>query len=550
MEDKNNPGNPRFLGDKNVFFKRLRVLIFFRVFFVTLLLGSFSLFSIGHYKITFPQGVIYLIIFIYILSIVYLFLLKRVRNLYLFAYAQLIIDSIGEIVLIYLTGGIESWFTSIMLLTVMASPIVLDKRAGFTIATILSILYGSMLDLQYYGVIDLFYESTLREKDFLYNIFTHITALYLTAYLTGYLVSRLEKTTKKLEEKNIDLQDLTLFNRELIESLPSGLLTTDIDGHIVIFNKAAEAITGLNRSKVIGKDIKELFPFLTPPFEVQRKEATVNLNGDERVVGLTISETLNSDGIKTGHICIFQDITHLKKMESELNYKRTLATIGELSANMAHEIRNPLASLKGAIEMLREGKISKEQSEKLMNIALNEMDRLNKIITDFLMYSKPSPPEFTTFDLHELLEETLDMAMINSSNQGDISIKKKFNGDLFITGDPNKLRQVFLNLTINSIESMANGGELKVSTRVQDGYVDIRFEDSGVGIKPENLEKIFYPFFTTKDWGTGLGLSIVYRIIQEHKGNIRVDSIPGKGSIFELKLPIYHNLFTQIYLSR
>ncbi|MFN3479127.1 MAG: two-component system sensor histidine kinase NtrB [Thermodesulfovibrionales bacterium] len=541
MEDKNNPRNPRFLGDKNVFFKRLRVLIFFRVFFVTLLLGSFSLFSIGHYKITFPQGVIYLIIFIYILSIVYFFLLKRVSNLYLFAYTQLIIDAIGEIVLIYLTGGIESWFTSIMLLTVMASPIVLNKRAGYTIATILSILYGSMLDLQYYGVINLSYEVSLREKDFLYNIFTHITALYLTAYLAGYLVSRLEKTTKKLEEKDVDLQDLTIFNRELIESLPSGLITTDREGIIMIFNKAAEAITGLSRSKVIGKDIKELFPFLTPPFKVQREETTLNFNGDKKIVGLTISETANSDGEKTGYICIFRDITNLKKLEAELNYKRTLATIGELSANMAHEIRNPLASLKGAIEMLREGKISKEQSEKLMNIALNEMDRLNKIITDFLMYSRPSPPEFTSFDLHELLGETLDMAMISSSNQADISLRKGFSGDLFITGDPNKLRQVFINLTTNAIESMGKGGELKVSTMVHDGYVDIRFEDSGVGIKPENLEKIFYPFYTTKDWGTGLGLSIVYRIIQEHKGSIRVDSVPGKGTIFELELPLNQN---------
>lgn len=540
MEDKNNPGNSRFFGGGNIFFRKLRVLIFFRVFFVTLLLGSFSFFNIGHYKITFPQGVIYLIISIYFLSIVYLVLLKRIKNLYLFAYTQLVTDAIGEIILIYFTGGIGSWFTSIMLLTVMASPIVLDKRAGYTIATILSILYGSMLDLQYYGIIDLPYSSPLREKDFLYNIFTHITALYLTAYLTGYLVSRLEKTTRKLEEKDVDLQDLTLFNRELIESLPSGLITTDREGRIMIFNKAAESITGLNRTNVSGRSIKELFPFLTLPYQVQRKEATININGNERIVGLTTSETINSEGQKTGYICVFQDITHLKRLEAELTYKRTLATIGELSANMAHEIRNPLASLKGAIEMLREGKISKEQSEKLMNIALNEMDRLNKIITDFLMYSRPSPPVFTSFDLHGLLGETIAMALTGSSNQNSISIKKGFNGDLFITGDPNKLRQVFLNLTINAIEAMVNGGELKVSTMVQDGYVDIRFEDSGVGIPPENLEKIFYPFYTTKDWGTGLGLSIVYRIIQEHKGNIRVDSTPGKGTIFELELPLYH----------
>lgn len=516
---------------------KIKALIFFRIFFVTLLLGSFSLFNIGHYKITFPQGVIYLIIFIYILSVLYFFLLNRVRNLYLFAYAQLIIDAIGEIVLIYLTGGIESWFTSIMLLTVMASPIVLNKRAGYAIATILSILYGSMLDLQYYGVINLSYGSALREKDFLYNIFTHITALYLTAYLSGYLVSRLERTAKKLEEKDIDLQDLTLFNRELIESLPSGLLTTDIEGNILIFNRAAEAITGISRSKVIGENIRELFPFLTPPFEVHRKEATINLNGDEKIVGLTISETLNSDGEKTGYICVFQDITHLKRLEAELSYKKTLATIGELSANMAHEIRNPLASLKGSIEMLKEGRLSDEQARRLMEIAINEMDRLNKIITDFLMYSRPSPPEFSVFDLNELINETLEMIKLNPAI-GSISIKKRFNGPLPIMGDAQKLRQVFLNLTNNAIEAMVNGGELIVSTALTSNSVKIVFKDSGIGIPKDEIGKVFYPFYTTKEGGTGLGLSIVYRIIEEHKGSVRLDSKPGEGTIFEIELPL------------
>lgn len=537
MEDVDNPDNLRFPGGNNPLFKRLRILIYFRVFFVTLLIGSFSFFNISDYKIIFPKGVIYLIVGLYILSITYFFLLKRVKNLYTFAYVQLITDALAEIVLIYLTGGIESWFTSIMLLTVMVSPIVINKKAGYTIATILSILYGTMLDLQYYGVINLTYEASLRVKDFLYNIFTHITALYLTAYLTGYLVSRLEKTTKRLEEKDMDLQDLTLFNRDLIESLPSGLLTTDTEGNIMIFNRSAETITGLNRSMVIGKNIKELFPFISRPFDVKRIEATINLNGEEKIIGLTVSETVNSEGEKTGHICVFQDITHLKRLEAELSYKKTLATIGELSANMAHEIRNPLASLKGAIEMLKENKISRQQSERLMHIAINEMDRLNKIITDFLMYSRPSPPEFSHFDLHGLLNDTIDMVKKNPA-VSSITIKKDFNGALPFKGDTRKLRQVFLNLINNAIEAMDDGGELFVSTEINCNKVKIIFRDTGKGITSEDIDKVFYPFFTTKEGGTGLGLSIVYRIIEEHNGTIRVDSKPGKGTTFELQLPL------------
>jgi len=541
MSYKDGPENSWFLGINDLLLKRLRVLIYFRVFFVTLLLGSFSLFNISDYRVFFPHGLIYLIIFLYILSGIYLLLLKRVKNLYAFAYVQLIGDALAEIMLIYLTGGIESWFTSIMLLTVMASPIVLNKKAGYTIATILSILYGTMVDLQFYGIIPLPYEALLKEKDFLYNIFTHILALYLTAYLTGYLVSRLEKTTKKLEEKDMDLQDLALFNRELIESLPSGLLTMDRSGNIVIFNRAAESITGLHRSMVIGKNITEVFPFLTIPFDVRRQESTINFNGNEKVVGFTISHIINSEGIETGYICIFQDITHLKKLEAELNHKRTLATIGELSANMAHEIRNPLASLKGAVEMLREGRLSKNHSDRLMDIAINEMDRLNKIITDFLMYSRPSPPEYTSFDLHELLGETLDMIRMRYSDKG-ISIKGDFTGDLPITGDPQKLRQVFLNLANNAIESMTDGGELIVSTFANNDKVRITFKDSGIGIPPEIMEKIFFPFFTTKEEGTGLGLSIVYRIMEEHGGNIRVYSKPQEGTVFELELPLTREL--------
>lgn len=522
----------------NALSRRLKALIIFRVSFVTLLLGTFLLFEIEYYKFPYTHAMRSIIIFLYLLTIVYALLLHRIKNLTAFAYVQLSIDALSAITLVFLTGGIESWFSPIMLLTVIASAIMVNRRAGYIIATLCSILYGLMIDLQFYRVIPVAYDISLEEKDFLYNIFVHITALYLTAYLTGYISSRLEKTSKKLEERDSDLKDLDFFNRELIESLPSGLLTTDLQGRILIFNRAAENITGIPRTVAAGKDITEIFPFIKFSFETQRREGIITPNGNKRTIGLTISRTTDSSGYKTGCICTFQDITDFKKIAAELKQKETLAVIGELSANMAHEIRNPLASLKVSIEMLKEGVLTKDHGAKLMNIALSEMDRLNKIITDFLTYSRPKDPEFFMFDLNTMLDETIEIIKNSIANRDSISIKKDFKGQNEIIADPQKLRQVFLNLGINAIESMPDGGELVIGVKRLKDQAVIFFKDSGTGIPPENLKQIFYPFFTTKEKGTGLGLSIAYRIVEKHNGKITVHSLPGHGTTFEVALPL------------
>lgn len=518
--------------------KRLKALQIFRAFFVTFLLGTFLFFEIGHYKFPYPNAILYLILSLYLLTLIYTALLHRVRNLIAFAYIQMSVDALSAILLIFFTGGIESWFSSVMLLTVISSVIIIDKRAGYIIASLCSLLYGLMIDSQFYGIIPTGYSSIAKEKDFLYNVFSHISALYITAYLTGYLSSRLEKTSKSLEEKVSDLNDLTLFNRELIENLPSGLLTTDVTGRILIFNRAAESITGIRRTEALQKNISDIFGFLKYPFGSQRIEGTIS-NGGKRIIGLTVSETMNSDGLMTGYICIFQDITQLKKLEAELKHHETLSAIGELSANMAHEIRNPLASLRGSIEMLREGALTKENGEKLMNIAISEMDRLNKIITDFLMFSRPMPPDLCIIDLHSILAETVELISGGCKNN-NITIKKDFSGRNEVVADPQKLRQVFLNLGLNAIDSMPEGGDLTIRAEVKDETVKVFFKDSGIGIRPENLNNIFYPFFTTKSNGTGLGLSIAYRIVEEHNGKISVRSIPQMGTTFEIELPRNH----------
>jgi len=523
----------------NALFKRLKALIVFRAFFVTFLLGTFLLFGIGYYKFPYTHTILYLIIVpLYILSVIYGLLLPRIRNLTLFAYIQLSVDATSTVSLIFLTGGIESWFSFIMLLIVIGSVIMVNRRAGYIVATICSILYGLLTDLQFYRLIPVPYDPSVMEKDFLYNIFSYISGLYLTAYLMGHLSSRLEKTSKKLEEKDSNLKDLTFFHEELIESLPSGLLTTDLSGSILVFNRAAEQITGVPRITAVKNSITTVFPFVSHPIETLRGEGTITVHDAPRIIGLTLSKSTDSNGQDTGYICIFQDITELKRLETELKHKETLAAIGELSANMAHEIRNPLASLKGSIEILKEGTLTKAHGEKLMDIALSEMDRLNTIITDFLTYSRPKPPEFLSFDLHAMLDEIIQLTRNAVMNADNVSIIKEFGGHYEIVADPQKLRQVFLNLAMNATESMPGGGSLTIRTRRVNNAVAVSFRDSGIGIPPEHLKEIFYPFFTTKEKGTGLGLSIAYRIIEEHRGRITVHSFPRLGTTFEVTIPV------------
>lgn len=516
--------------------KKIKALIVFRVVFVTLLLGSSFLFK-GYEKLPHVHALSYLIISLYVLTIIYSLLLGKIKNLVAFAYTQLLLDVIFEIMLIYITGGIESWFSFTLILTIISASIILNKRAGYITATCSSILYGVLINLQFYSLLPLTNADITEEKDYLYNIFVHIISFYLVAYLSGYLSSRLEKTVKKLEKKDIDLRDLEFFNREVVESLPSGLFTTDTAGNVLVFNRAAEKITGIKKSSVIGHRIDTVLPFFRFPFSEGRKEDIIIADGVQKVIGINISTLKGIDENFRGYIGIFQDLTQIKRLETEMKQKEKMATIGELSSNIAHEIRNPLASLKGSIEMLKEDTVGEGYKKKLMEIALKEMERLNLIITDFLTYSRPTPPEFKRFELHSMLDETIELLKNVEQNKGDVSIRKNYSGTLEVNADPQKMRQVFWNFGINAIEAMPEGGELIISTRNTDRVVGITFKDFGVGIDGKDVERIFYPFFTTKEHGTGLGLSIAYRIIEEHKGSINVNSSPGVGTTFEIILP-------------
>ncbi len=525
----------------NPLIKKIKALITIRAIFVTLLLGLFFLLQVGQRSFPYPRVTSSLIIALYLLTIAYALLLRRVKKYTAFAYMQLFTDALAINMLIYLTGGIESWFSFIMPLTVISASTVLNKKAGYIIATFNSIVYGTIIDLQYYNLLRIGYDAALAEKDFLYNIFAHMSALYLVAFLSGYLSSRLEKTSEVLEQTDSSLRELTHFNQKLIENIPSGIFTTDTKGQVLLFNKAAENITGITKEVAMNQKIETILPFIRQIDNMERFEGIIHHRKEgSKTIGLTISSLRDFNEKKIGFIGIFQDLTQIKQMESEMKQREKWAAIGELSASIAHEIRNPLASLKGSIEILREKKVAEEYKERLTEIALKEMDRLNRIITDFLTYSRPKSAERKIFDVNAVLEETLELLKNTVSDRNDITIKKEFSGPINVNADQKKMQQVFWNLGKNAIEAMPSGGELSVGSEKRDDFVEVVFRDTGIGISKENIGKIFYPFFTTKDEGTGLGLAIAYRIIEEHQGKISVSSDNGGGTTFKVLMPGSH----------
>ncbi len=521
------------------FKKKVRSFLVVRLVFITVLLGSILYFRLHIRQFQASNHLLAGILLLYLIPLGFSVFYGRwkiqPRNLKRLSYLQFLLDSVLVIGLILITGGIESWFSFLLILITMSASVVLGKRAGYIFATLNGILYGTILDLQYYGIIPISYNPEFNERAFFYNIFINIFGLYLTAYLMSYLVTRLEKTSATLEKRDTDLRELSRFHSEVIENIPSGLFTTDSEGYITLFNPAAERITGLKRKAVLSRKITDIFPFLSMPPRMGRTEGRIRTRGDEeRFIGMNISINRDTHGNTVGFIGTFQDLTEIARMEEEIKRKEKLAAIGELSASIAHELRNPLASIKSSFEMLKEGGLDNDSRVRLMEIALTEMDRLDAIVTDFLLYSNPRPPVFTEFNLSRIVEEVIAMA---ENLKDGVEVMMQSPEKIMMRGDEQRIRQLLWNLTVNAIESINETGKVMISVEKGPEGTIITIRDTGEGIPEEIGSKIFYPFFSTRERGTGLGLAIAYRIVEEHNGNIKFKSRPGKGTEFRITFP-------------
>jgi two-component system sensor histidine kinase PilS (NtrC family) len=540
---------------------RLRWLMFSRIIIITFLLGIAAFIEIKGMESLATISASFLfkaIILTYLLSILFLFLLKNLRSLSVNIYIQGIADVALITGVVYATGGIHSIYSVFYPLVIIYSVLFLGRRGGLIIASAAGICYGLFADLEYYRVIYPLFTIPLPDYPqhvgyFFTRIITHILSFYLIAYLASFVVEQEKKTRTLLAEKQSAFEQLDLLHRSIIESVDTGILTLDLDKRIKSFNRAASEISGLSFRDVENRHFSDVFtegPFLEGDrnHDTNRRMSKTRFetpfpSGDKTLIlGGSISPLRDHQGHTIGNIIIFQDLTEINKMRETLEKNRRLAYIGEMAACLAHEIRNPLAAISGSIQMLKEDLTRNETNEKLMQIIFRGKDQLESFLKDFLLIARPAPGVREQIDLGDTIREVLDGLRCVDDWHEPIQVDTLvLREPLLLEANKTEIRQTLWNILLNAIQAMPGGGRLKIEAHSlrrddRDG-LEITIEDSGSGIDKQNLKKIFEPFYTTRDRGTGLGLAVVNRIIAGYGGNILVRSEPGKGTACTIWLP-------------
>lgn len=500
-------------------------------------------------------GIARLVVATYLVSVFSLFFLWASDRFNRAITYLLIVWDLGFVtLLLLLTGGIASPYSFLYTLSIISASILLSRRESLYAAGLCAILYGGIMDLHYFGRLVVFGLPPEAARQFepgtlFFIIFVNIVAFFLAAILTGYLADRLRASERALREQAIDFEELERLNATIVSNLNSGLMTVNEEGRIRVFNPYAERLTGYSQAEAYDHPLTEIFPAFTPFLEslfgpFQDEIEYRNQEGRTYVFGFKSVPFTDKDGATTGAIIDFQDLTQIKKIKAELERADRLAAIGELSARIAHEIRNPLASISGSVQLIAGGKSVDPQDKTLLDIVLRETERLNNLIKDFLAYARPTQPVRTRIRLAWLLGEI--RALLESDKRfSTIDIHEECPDDLVIFVDGDQFRQVLWNLFVNAAEAMTGAGTITFRALIsgggsvpQNGYpVLLTIADTGDGMDESELQRLFEPFHSTKPGGSGLGLAMVYRVIEAHGGRIRVSSVKGQGTEFTISLP-------------
>jgi two-component system sensor histidine kinase PilS (NtrC family) len=470
---------------------------------------------------------------------------KRYR---LQAYVQMVGDVVLVTWLVYLTDAVRSPFIALYLIVIFTISC-LTSRPGTYLLTLL-------ITACYLGLVVQVHQQT-PDKVLVHQtaIGFYVFAFFAVAFLSSQFNVQLSRTDANLALATRKLNDIRAFSERVIDSISSGLVTIDLQHQIISFNRAAEEITGFNEAQVVGKHLNALFPTISEQIEAGKDVllsghglSRLNLDcttaeGKQIQLGFSISPLTTVTGEITGLVLPFQDLTDVMRLERDIRRQDRLAALGRAAAAIAHEIRNPLASMRGAVQVLGNDSRLSDEDAQLVNIVLRESDRIDRIISDFLMYARPRQPEKEAVDLNHLLEETLTLLRYNSEiDSSKYQLRAEPCADpALIYADPGQMRQVLWNLARNAIKAMPDGGAFTITLqRSSDGaQIQVDFTDTGIGMTEEQIERIFEPFSSYSTGGTGLGMSVVYHIINEHRGKIDVKSEVGRGTTITLLLAAY-----------
>lgn len=471
-------------------------------------------------------------------------------------------EIIFETILIYSTDGLNSPFTAMYVLTIVSATLVYRLTGTVLMATIVSISFILGVWLQNFDaqipeeITENFSRFLSGNEHRIYSIFFHVLIFYLVAFISGYLAERLKQRDIELADTSQALRKAKLETDDILRHLSSGLMSVDANGVVRFFNEAAEKILGYKEKEVKGKRCEEAFKNRMPALakcimagvegriEFPRRELEVDTgNGSLIPLGLSTSVLKEEDGGIRGVIAIFSDLTEAKDLEGKVRAADRLAAIGELSACIAHEIRNPLAAISGSVEVLKNELELADENDELMKLIIKESDRLTKLLTKFLQYARIERTAFNKVELCHVISETIEILYHHELMKPDTKINFKFEDSIvYVIGDEDLIKQILINLAVNSCEAFTDeGGEItfEVINDAENGLVKLTVGDNGPGIPPEILKRIYQPFFSTRKSGTGLGLAIVHRIAEAMGIEVAVDSKLGDGTTFSLQFKTY-----------
>lgn len=450
-------------------------------------------------------------------------------------------DALFVTVLIYFTGTSQSVFLFLYLVNIVLCGLVFQRRGSLLLALWTSILFSFLMIIG----------PSIQGQTLYFAVGLNNIAFYAVAFLGGLLSEQLNFMGSELVERQKDIEALRDLNQMIVENMATGLFATGLDGVVTQVNQAAIEI--LDDHQLLGKSVYSLFPDLgdrcnlmdfyrdksvNNRFEVQHN----NYRGEKATIELTLGPLRDSEKAAVGYVFTFQDLTQIKKLEYAMRQQEKMAAVGQLAAGIAHEIRNPLASISGSIQLLSHSDVAASlEDKKLMSIVLKEIDRLNNLITEFLEYVRPAIRIEDPVNLNHLLQEMADFLKRDNLVKVQPHQELKFRSGRLILGNRDKLRQALLNILINACQAMEGVTKpvLKMETKDLDlaARVQLRIEDNGCGMDSANLHRIFEPFHTTKANGTGLGLAITHRILEDHGATVSVESVLNQGTVFIIEFP-------------
>jgi two-component system sensor histidine kinase PilS (NtrC family) len=529
----------------------LRGFVVLRVVFVSTLLLSAFLIQITFSTILPLNSIYYLAAFAYSISIAAILSLDRLpaeTN----AGVQLLGDLVVITGLVYVSGGPDSSFTFLYLSTVTAGSVLLGRNAGLATAGLAAVFYAVLVDLMFFDVVKPVDTSEHTRPlwslpTLVGNVALNVAAFVATALLVSVASDKLREARADVERRKTEIARLQALHSSVLTSMSSGVLTTDLDGRITYANRAAQELLGTSSVDLVGRPLLTLGlvgesdwkRIAASGSEIFRLENARQSGDAEDYFGISATALRDGSDHTIGRILIFQNLTELKRLEGEVRLKDKLAAVGELAAGIAHEIRNPLASISGSVQVLKNSSTPGSPEQRLMEIVVAESHRLSSILEDFLRYVRPKERAEEPVDAPSALDDVLTLL----AHGDEVSFSHHVVQDVdprsvVVQADPGQLRQIFWNVARNALAAMPGGGTLTVSARVQGGHWNVSFKDEGHGMTTGERDRLFTPFAHSFPGGTGLGLAIVYRIVEEHGGTIRVDSAEGRGTIVSISLPL------------